>query len=139
MDKSQSVGISQIIEDWQDRDLRQEATQELMRIFDVWDLAGREQLELLGFRTDDVECLGRLHKGVKILPEDEQSCRRAMSILSIQRSLEEFAPANPEWRDDWVHQAIKGLGAERPIDIMLHEGLPGIERIRLYTKTLGHR
>ena len=139
MDKSQSVGISQIIEDWQDRDLRQEATQELMRIFDVWDLAGREQLELLGSRADDAEYLSHLREGVEILPDDEQSCRRAMNILSIQRSLEEFAPDAPQWRDDWVHQAIKGLGAERPIDIMLHEGLPGIERIRLYTKTLGHR
>ncbi|QIT55009.1 DUF2384 domain-containing protein [Aquisalimonas sp. 2447] len=127
------------MEDWlQDRGIRREATQKLMRIFDVWDIAGGEKLELLGACADDAEYLGRLREGVEILPHDEESCRRAMNILSIQRSLEEFAPDAPQWRDDWVHQPIKGLGYERPIDIMRHEGLPGIERVRRYTKTLGH-
>ena len=86
-----------------------------------------------------MEYLGRLREGVEILPNDEQSWRRAMAILSIQRSLEGFAPENPEWRDDWVQQPLSGLGHERPLDLMLRQGLPGIERVRVYAKGLGHK
>lgn len=109
-----------------------------MQIFDVWDIAAHEQLALLGSCADAAEYLGRLREGLEMLPDDEESCRRAMNILSIQQSLKAFVPNAPQWRDDWVHQPIKGLGYERPIDIMLRDGLSGIERIRRYTKTLGH-
>ena len=139
MNDSSSGRLAEALQEWQDRDWRKEVTQALMRVLDLWDVAGHEQLKLLGSSEDAVEYLGRLREGVEILPNDEQSWRRAMAILSIQRSLEGFAPENPEWRDDWVHQPLTGLGHERPLDLMLRQGLPGIERVRVYAKGLGHK
>ena len=131
--------VRQELQAWQDKALRREATEAIMNTLDVWGVSSREALELLGFSPASRGQIASLRRGERVLGPGEDTWRRAMGILSIQRSLEEFAPESPEWRDDWVQQPIAGLGYERPIDIMLGDGIRGIEHVRRYAKTLGHR
>ena len=123
---------------WRDKALRRDATQKVMRTLDVWGLDAREMAQLLGLSPASRGTLARFRSGERVLSPVEDAWRRAMGILSIQRSLEVFAPENPEWRDDWVQQPIAGLGGERPIDIMLADGIGGIEQVGRCATSLGH-
>ncbi len=124
---------------WRNDDERRKiAARAVMRILRDWGVDSHTKLRLLGLSPSSRGQLGAYASGKTPLRGNEDTWRRVSDLIAIDRNLRLFAPENPDWRSRWPGSANRGLGGERPIDIMLYAGIQGIEQIRQHTARLLH-
>lgn len=124
---------------WKDEGRRRIAAKAVVAILGDWKLSASDKLRLLGLSTSSRGQLSGYASGETPLRPTEDAWRRATGLIAIDRNLRVFAPADPQWRNAWVHAPVRGLGGERPLDIMVTDGIGGIERVRHYTAAMIHR
>lgn len=124
---------------WKDDRRRRVAAKALAAILGDWKLSAPDKLRLLGLSRSSRGQLSGYASGATPLRPTEDAWRRASGLIAIDRNLRVFAPKNPEWRNAWMHSPVRGLDGERPLDIMLTDGISGIDRIRRYTASMIHR
>ncbi|MDN5848467.1 MAG: MbcA/ParS/Xre antitoxin family protein [Nitrococcus sp.] len=124
---------------WKDDRRRRVAAKAVVMVLGDWKLSAANKLRLLGLSRSSRGQLSGYASGETPLRPTEDAWRRASGLIAIDRNLRVFAPRNPEWRNAWVHSSVRGLDGERPIEIMLIDGIGGIDRIRRYTASMIHR
>ncbi|MDN5869610.1 MAG: MbcA/ParS/Xre antitoxin family protein [Nitrococcus sp.] len=124
---------------WKDEQRRRVAAKAVVAVLGDWTLSTADKLRLLGLSRSSRGQLSGYASGEKPLRPTEDAWRRASGLIAIDRNLRVFAPRNPDWRNAWVHSAVRGLDGECPIEIMLTDGIAGIDRIRRYTAAMIHR
>lgn len=124
---------------WKDDRRRRVAGKALAAMLADWKLSAPDKLRLLGLSRSSRGQLSGYASGATPLRPTEDAWRRASGLIAIDRNLRVFAPKDPEWRNAWVHSHVRDLDGERPLDVMLTDGISGIDRIRRYTAAMIHR
>lgn len=123
---------------WKDGQRRRVAAKAVTAILGDWRLSAASKLRLLGLSRSSRGQLSGYARGETPLRPTEDGWRRASGLIAIDRNLRVFAPRDPEWRNAWVHSPVRDLDGERPVDVMLTDGIGGIECIRRYTAAMIH-
>lgn len=107
---------------------RIQLAQLVMDIFEDWQLSSEQQLELLGLPSGTKPReLTRFRHGSPFPPVDSV-LERAKHILGIQHSLHVVFPRNHNMPNFWLRNRNRQL-KDRPLAIMLGEGLSGMNRV----------
>ena len=101
------------------------------RLFELWELATADQLELLGLSRTSRAQLSKYRKG-GALPSSRDMLDRIGWLLSIHKNLRLLYPRNENIRYTWVKRRNQILDDQRPLDIMKYQGLIGIARVARY-------
>lgn len=103
------------------------------RIAEAWSLTGREAAALADMsestwkRAKKPDFAGELTHDQKL---------RLSALVGLYKSLELYF--NPPVAGQWVKRANRGpeFDGQRPVDAMIHDGLPKILRVRAYVDAL---
>lgn len=106
--------------------LREQLTKIVIRLLDEWDLKTADKLSLLGLRKTSRNMLLRYRSLDTILPNDQDKLERAGLLLAIYKNLHDLYPENPELRRTWIQRNNALLDGQRPLDLMLANGLFGL-------------
>lgn len=108
---------------------RSDIARALMGLFDTWGLDTRQRIALLGLPPEKgIRDLNRMRHG-EALPEVAEILARARLLLEIQHALEITLPHNTAMVGLWVTTGNIFLENQRPLDVMLNEGMAGVERV----------
>ncbi|WP_455212427.1 hypothetical protein [Kaarinaea lacus] len=116
----------------EDPEAREAVAEAVMALFARWDLHEVNQAQLLsissiiGFRK-------------KILQADSNTMERAGYLLAIDRALLKRFPSQMEKRDRWVFTPNKNLDGLTPLSVMLDNGVPGMEVIKMLAESRSQR
>ena len=101
----------------------------LMQLFDRWGLESAERTALLGLPPETkARSLTRLRQG-EPLPADEEVMDRARYLLEIEHALDTALPMNVAITEAWILTENMLLGNRRPLDVMIEDGIEGLERV----------
>jgi hypothetical protein len=101
----------------------------LMQLFDRWGLDSAQRTALLGLPPETkARSLTRLRQG-EPLPPEQEILHRARCLLEIEHSLETILPLNAAIVDQWIFTENVMLASRRPLDIMIEDGIEGLERV----------
>jgi len=102
-----------------------------MRMFELWDLATTEQLELLGLSATSRAVLARYRRG-EPLPPTRDVLDRVGWLLAIHKALRLLYPQNEELRHSWVKRRNQAFGNLTPLQVMTEQGLIGVAKVARY-------
>lgn len=105
---------------------RKRLTKVVIRLLDEWELKTAEELKLLGLRETSRNMLKNYRNLDNILPYDQDKLERVGLLLNIYKNIYDLYPENPNLRKTWVKRVNKMLDDQRPLDIMLENGLFGM-------------
>jgi hypothetical protein len=101
----------------------------LMQLVDRWGLDSAQRTALLGLPQETkARALSRLRQGEPLPPEPE-ILHRARCLLEIEHSLETMLPLNAAIVDAWIVTENMLLASRRPLDVMIEDGVEGLERV----------
>lgn len=103
----------------------------VMRVFELWSLASRQQLAFLGLSASNRSALARYRKG-KPISNDRDKVERAGIFLGIHKSLHTLFPANPQLCNAWIHQPSRAFSGFSPAAIIETYGMMGLNMVRTY-------
>jgi uncharacterized protein (DUF2384 family) len=107
---------------------RQSLARETMRILDDWHIPPELQVILLGLpENTKPRMLNRYRVGDDVFAEDEETLRRLSCIINISQALNSAFPHNPDMANYWATSPSRFLGDRTPLDIMVSEGLEGMQ------------
>jgi hypothetical protein len=112
-------------------DARRKLARMVTRLFELWDLATADQLELLGLSRTSRAQISKYRKG-GALPSSRDMLDRIGWLLSIHKSLRLLYPRNENIQYTWIKRRNQILDDQRPLDIMKYQGLIGIARVARY-------
>jgi len=103
---------------------------EIMGLFDHWQVSLDDQISLLGL-PDEVRKRS-LHKYCEDtpLPDDEKVLERAEHLIGISDALRTYFPNSPHARSLWMRTTSRKFPRVPPIQIMVRDGVSGLIRIR---------
>lgn len=101
------------------------------RLFEHWNLATADQLELLGLSRTSRAQISKYRNGGAV-PSSRDMLDRIGWLLSIHKSLRLLYPRNEHIRHTWVKRRNRILEDQRPLDIMKDQGLIGVARVARY-------
>ncbi len=109
---------------------RQRLAPLVMSILDEWQLTDEAQIALLGLpeRTKPRE-LSRFRQGSQPLPDEDDIVERSRHIVGIQEALHVVFAKNPNMPAFWVANRHNRQFGRAPMEIMLEEGLDGMQRV----------
>lgn len=112
-------------------DLKKRAslTPMVIKLFDHWKLTGEEQAAALGLRS--VRTIDRYRSGGAFANRGELM-ERVGHLLAIHESLRILFPGNRNIVYGWVKSANGDFNGKRPLDVMISDGLLGIQSVRRY-------
>jgi len=113
------------------QDSRKKLATLAIRLFEKWDLATAEQLDLLGLSPTSRKMLGDYRKG-NALPNSRDMLDRIGWLLSIHKALRLLYPKNENIRYTWVKRRNQLLNNQRPLDIMQEQGIIGLAKVSRY-------
>lgn len=113
------------------QDSRKKLATLAIRLFEKWDLATTEQLDLLGLSPTSRKMLGDYRKG-NALPNSRDMLDRIGWLLSIHKALRLLYPKNENIRYTWVKRRNQLLNNQRPLDIMQEQGIIGLAKVSRY-------
>jgi len=64
------------------------------------------------------------------VPDDPEVLERVGHLLAIDRNLRARYPHNPACADDWMTTAQPALDGKTPLEVVLVEGVHGMQRVR---------
>ena len=105
---------------------------EIMDLFDHWQVTMDDQISLLGLA--DTVRKRHLHKFREDLPlpDDGKVMERAEHLMGIADALRTYFPNSPQARSRWMRTTSKKFPNITPIQIMLRDGVSGLIRIRAH-------
>lgn len=105
---------------------RKKLTKIIIRLLDAWDLKTAEQLRLLGLRETSRNMLKNYREQVNVIPYDQDKLERVGLLLNIYKNIYDLYPENEALRNTWVKRKNAMLDDQRPLDLMLDNGLFGM-------------
>ena len=121
-----NLGFQKLIETTEGRT---KLTKIVTKMLSHWNLTTREQLLLLGLNETSRYMLSRYKNNESILPNEQDKLERVGLLLAIYESLYALFPENESLRFSWIKRRNQSLNNQKPIDIMLEQGLIGIAKI----------
>lgn len=103
----------------------------VMRLFDLWSLASRQQLAFLGLSASNRSALAGYRDGNPI-SNDRDKIERAGVLLNIHQSLRLLFPDNAHLRSAWIHQPNRAFSCRSPAAIIERHGMMGLYMVRTY-------
>ncbi len=101
----------------------------LVNLLEDWKLRPEDQLRLLGLEEmAKPRHLAQFQSG-KPLPETPDLAERARRLLGIQHALQQNNPANPGHAFLWLHNRNKYFPDRAPIEVMLDDGVDGLQYV----------
>jgi hypothetical protein len=107
-----------------DLESRRALSEVVLAVLSRWNLKPNDAATLLGLPPS----VG-LQPGT-LLPDSAAVLERAGHLLAIDRALYRLYPYRPDTRDHWVSMTEPALDAKPPLELMLRQGLPGIQTVR---------
>jgi len=104
-------------------------TRSTLEVLHDWGLDHTHEVALLGLPMDTKARVMVRHRQGEALPQDEDLLLRSRCILEIGHALHSAFPHNPNLAHLWVTTVSPRFGDRSPLQVMLEEGLPGMERI----------
>lgn len=111
---------------------RLELTKMVMKLFEHWQIDTATQLTLLGMKESSRAILTLYRKGERAIPDDYDKLDRIGLLLLIHKCLRLLYPENPELVYSWVNRKNKKFENQRPLDIMLENGILGMAKVSRY-------
>jgi hypothetical protein len=107
-----------------------ELTVVVMRIIDEWGVEPHDQPTLLGLPLGTrPRALQRYRDGSTTLPSDRATLQRLSHLLAIDRAVQRAFPHHGAMGRYWVTTPHHVFGGQTPLQVMLVEGLEGIEQV----------
>ncbi len=110
---------------------RREAAVALTRLFERWGLSAPQRLALLGLPPERGDLLDAFTRG-EPLSEHDELLDRVAYLFDIQHQLHELFAGHPRGQDGWMQDRIDALGHQTPLEIVEHDGLPGLQLLHTY-------
>ncbi len=111
-------------------DERVRLTVGVMRLLDEWQVGPADRVTLLGLPADTrPRTMDRYRQGTA-LPESEETMARVEHLIAIYDSLRTSFPHNPHMGMHWLSSPNRYLDDQIPLQVMLDEGLNGLQTIR---------
>ncbi len=102
----------------------------VMAILDEWKLDGEQQVAILGMHGEiRPRHLSQYRQGTTPFPQEDELIERARHIVGIQEALHLIFPRNPHMPSFWLANPNNRQFGQAPMNIILEDGLPGMERI----------
>jgi len=101
----------------------------IMQVLDQWELEPGQKVSLLGLpESIRARSLRRYLQGTP-LPDDQATDQRISHLLSIDRALHTVLPHNAAGARLWITIPNPLFRDRTPLDVMLTDGLVGMQRI----------
>jgi len=107
-------------------------TEMIMQLFELWELDTRTQLILFGMKESSRSILIKYRNSERAIPDDVDKLDRVGLLLLIHKCLRLLYPKNPMLVYSWVQRKNTKLDDQRPIDIMLNDGIIGLAKVARY-------
>jgi len=112
-----------------EQDRRAELARLVIQILDDWEVEPEDQPKLLGLPDKTrARALNRYRQGDP-LPDDAATEQRLSYLLSIQKALQTVLPHNAAMTRYWVTSPNPRFANRSPLDVMLANGLAGMEQV----------
>jgi len=106
---------------------RNDLIETLLWVFRQWGLDSADQVRLLGLPDNTpTRAIQQFRQG-KPLPDEALFLQHAELILAIYRAVSSFFPGNPTMANYWVTTPCTPFNGHAPIEIMLADGLAGMQ------------
>jgi hypothetical protein len=106
---------------------RNDLIQTLLWVMQQWALESDEKVRLLGLPENTPSRTLQQYQQGKALPDEALFLQHAELILAIYRAIGSFFPGNPIMANYWVTTPSSSFGGRAPIEIMLADGLAGMQ------------
>jgi uncharacterized protein (DUF2384 family) len=106
---------------------RDDLIQTLLWVMQQWGLESDERVRLLGLPENTPSRALTQYRQGKAIPNEDEFMRHAEMILAIYRAVATFFPGNPQMAHYWVTTPSTPFGGRMPLEIMLTEGLAGMQ------------
>ena len=106
---------------------RSELIETLVWVMRGWDLDSEEQIRLLGLPVGTPGRALQQYRQGKALPDETLFLQHAELILAIYRAVSSFFPGNPTMANYWVTTPSTPFGDRTPLELMLTDGLAGMQ------------
>lgn len=106
-------------------------TRDVLKLFGMWKIDQKEQINLLGLPTHTKPRTLNRYK-TEALPDDNETQERISAFISIHHALLHAFPHNESLANYWITTESDMFYGKRPLDVMLNSGLDGIRYV------LGH-
>ena len=103
----------------------------LMRLFDHWQLSTEEQLDALGFSTNNRAVLARYRRGEPIAASRD-TLERAGHLLGIHKNTRLLFPHNRELAYAWIKTRNRAFDNRTPIEMIREFGFAGLLMVLAY-------
>lgn len=107
-------------------------TKMIMKLFDLWTLSTKEQLELLGMEPTARTTLSRYRQKGGSIGHNRDLMERVGHLLSIHKSLRIIFPQNPNLVYQWPKSRNRAFNYKTPVEIIQEYGYTGLLMIRTY-------
>ncbi len=107
-------------------------TPHIIGLLDEWKLAPEQILAVLGLEGEvSKRDLRKYRSRSRALPFSSELGERIEHISGITDALQTSFPHNSEMRIRWLRQPHRRFQGERPLAVILNEGLDGLVRVRI--------
>ena len=106
---------------------RNDLIQTLLWVMQQWGLESDQKVRLLGLPENTPSRALQQYCQGKALPDEALFLQHAELILAIYRAVGSFFPGNPTMANYWVTTPSSPFGGRAPIEIMLADGLAGMQ------------
>ena len=103
----------------------------LMRLFDHWQLSTEEQLDALGFSTNNRAVLARYRRG-EAIAASRDTLERAGHLLGIHKNTRLLFPHNRDLAYAWIKTRNRAFDQRSPIDVIREFGFAGLLMVLAY-------
>jgi hypothetical protein len=104
----------------------------VLKLLEHWQLDTRTQLTLLGMKSSSRAILSKYRNGERAIPDDVDKLDRIALLLLIHKCLRLLYPENPELVYQWINLNNRKLNDERPLDLILKNGIIGLAKVARY-------
>lgn len=107
-------------------------TKLIMRLFELWQLSTAEQAICLGLSPNTQTNIHKYKNGKAYLPLHRDTQDRIRFLLTIHKYLRKLFPRNNELAYQWIKISNKYFNNFAPLDIIIRDGLLGLDMIAKY-------
>jgi hypothetical protein len=101
----------------------------LLRVLSDWGVEPEHQVILLGLPEGTKPRALQRYRSGEPLPSADDFTQRAHYILAIQNAVDSMYPHNAAAANYWVTTPTYFFGNRSPLEVMLHHGLEGMQRV----------
>ncbi|MBN4080246.1 DUF2384 domain-containing protein [Beggiatoa alba] len=107
-------------------------TKMIIAILESWGLNARQQHTILGFsKKVPVRGMRRFQED-RPFPNEAELNMRVEHIVGIHHALHTTYPHNPAMGSIWIKTSNKRFNNQAPLNLMLEEGVAGVQRVRAH-------